>query len=629
MYKYADIQAGSMTKKFSQFILQKRVQLTLIVLAGVIAYANSLQAPFVFDDGTIIAIGQSGFTEILLNGGSRRIVDLTFLFNYRLHGLDVAGYHITNLLIHLGGALMVYLLAETVLHAVSTRPDSSGSLVNTGVHAPADFIPLASALLFVVHPLQVQAVTYTIQRYTSLATLWYLVSCWSYLKARLNFEHNGHWRSALIPALACLASGILAIGSKQIAVTLPVMLLVLEIWLLGGRLLSRRFLAGAAGCLAIAMLGMFAAADWSLANLQQFAQTFRDDQFFPRETYLLNQTHVVARYLQLLSFPAGQSLCHAPQLNYSLTDLPVAVSLVLHTGLWVAAVGLFRVSRTGADTDSGAATLRRLISLGIVWFYLAMVVESSIIPIRHIMVEHRIYLPSVGFFLAATSALLLLAQRLRISAVRLWIVLGVTVILLTSLTVSRNRIWSDTLTLWEEAVRKAPDNSLARVNLGIDYFYRSRHEDALTNLMRALELNGKLLFDTRPPLAETLQQLGVDETRYSTGKELLGEGSVKIDGELEVEVGKKYASAMTNALGIAYEYRGENEQASRSYMYALSLDPANSLAWYNLGLLAFRADDKEQAVNAFLQLNMRDPRQAERLAADMRPADTVPPSPTR
>lgn len=601
------------------------VYLFLIVLAGSMAYATIFQAPFVLDDGYIIGIGQTGSADILLHGGTRRFADLTFRLNYLLHGQSVVGYHITNLLIHLGSALMLFLLAETALAALgrTAPPPFSGE----AEPVPQAFIPLAAALLFVVHPLQTQAVTYTIQRYTSLATLMYLASCWAYLRARISAERNEDKRHVALMSGVCVVCGVLALASKQIAATLPAMLLVLEIWLLGGKVLTRRFLAVAAACLAVTTIGMLAFSGWSVDTLLQTAQQFRDDQFFPRETYLLNQIHVVARYLGLLFVPIGQSLFHDPRIYFSLTDIPVLSSLLLHICLWFLVWIFFRHSRATSAEDHWEAPLLRLASLGIVWFYLALTVESSIIPIRHIMVEHRVYLPSAGFFLTLVSAMLLLVRRFRLPAVRVWIALGVTVVVLTGLAVARNRVWSDTLTLWQDAVSKAPDNSLARVNLGIDYFQRSRPEEALTNLMRALELNGNLLFNAKPPLAETLQQLRVDETRYSTGKELLGEGRVRIDGEMDAETGKRYASAMSNALGIAYEYRGDAEQARQKYVYALSLDPANNLAWYNLGLLAYRAGDTEQAVNAYLQLKSRNPDLAARLSAAMRPAASSSSSP--
>jgi len=192
--------------------------LILIVLTGLFAYANSFHVPFAFDDVYQIENNPlikgidtffSSKKEHFAYNARRYIGYVTFALNYQFGGPDVTGYHIANLSIHLINALLVYWLILLTFRTRYFSKGQSAMSIGQGTELSAQeaksmaqsaedpipyalspmryahFIALFSALLFVSHPVQTQAVTYIAQRFTSLASMWYLLSLVLYIKARL------------------------------------------------------------------------------------------------------------------------------------------------------------------------------------------------------------------------------------------------------------------------------------------------------------------------------------------------------------------------------------------------------------------------------------------------------------
>jgi hypothetical protein len=513
------------------------VDLAVIVLAGAAVYSHTLNVPFVLDDNAISFFGQRTLQDILLHGGSRRVADFTFALNLHLHGIQVTGYHLVNLTIHLAAAVTVYCLVDSALAALRR---SFPPAVPAGPDALCveRFVPLAVALLFAVHPLQTQAVTYIIQRYTSLATLFYLLSALFFIRARLAIERGGRFRTALLSGSVSLLAGLLALGSKQIAATLPVMLAVLEIFLFRGRMFNRRFFVA---CGAMAVLVVLAALiHWQGGSLHDVLYDIRhataEDPHQSRIVYFLTQTRVVATYLRLLCLPLGQNLTHDAVIYTTLFSLPVLSSLALHVSLAATALLLYRTSGQRLRSNGcSQGALQRLTALGIVWFYCTMAVESSLFPIRDLMFEHRIYLPSTGFFLTTVSAVALAAGCRHLGFKAAWTLLAAVCLVLGGMTLARNNIWNDRLALWQDTVNKSPGNALAMANLGGEYLDRSMQKKALPLLVRALEIKPNLDLNSNIYLGRTLQGLDISRTRFTTGEELVLPGNSMMVGGQELE----------------------------------------------------------------------------------------------
>jgi len=598
-------------------------QTALIVLAGSVCYSNTFQVQFIMDDNPVIDYhGPMQIWEILLHGGPRRLTDATFALNYHLHGTAVAGYHLVNLVIHLAAAATLFFIIVSALQTLLSSSEDTGE--ETG--SIERFLPLTVAMLFAVHPLQTQAVTYIVQRYTSMATLLYLLAVLFFIKGRQAWENNETHRPLFLGA-ASLAAGTLAAASKQIAFSLPLMLICLELFLFRGRLLNRRFMiaCGAGAIMATALL----LAVWHDRSLDEILrgldQATSEDPTTTRLTYALTQTRVLVTYLRLLCLPLEQNLFHEVQSHTSLFELSVMASLALHIALIVTAVLLNRASaRRSVSGDHLGSALQRLTALGIVWFYVAMLVESSIFPITDLMFEHRIYLPSAGFFLATASTAALAAKdsRVRITALR-WLLTGCCLVL-GGMTFARNQLWGDPLAFRLDTVRKTPSKDLALVNLAGEYMKRNMPEKALPLFVRALELSPFYMTTTKVHLGMTLQRFDIDRSRYTTGEEIIS--SKEFNGRVTLERSEelKLQVIMYNNLGLAREYLGEPAMAKEHYRSAISINPDYDLAWYNLGLLAAAQGDKGLAVYALAQLKRLNSTREQALARILIPQASPP-----
>ena len=220
---------------------RQSLHIALILLVGALVYSNTLYVPFVLDDtATLELISKKSLLETMLHGGSRRVADLSFILNYSIHGFQLPGYHLINQATHLAAAVTLFYVLQSAFSALRTSFSAKENFTGNTAYLEK-LVPLAAALLFVSHPIQTQAVTYIIQRYTSLATFLYLLSVLMFIKARIVYENKEKQARLWMFSGISLMAALLAFGSKQIAFTLPLMLVVLEFFLFRERLINRRF----------------------------------------------------------------------------------------------------------------------------------------------------------------------------------------------------------------------------------------------------------------------------------------------------------------------------------------------------------------------------------------------------
>ncbi len=576
------------------------------------AYSNSFNVPFVLDDNySIQFFGASSIGELLLNGGARRVADVTFAVNYKLHGNDLPGYHITNLLIHLMAAFSLYHLVKSALTTPGGLPHGEASFV-------ARFIPLAATLLFVTHPLQTQAVTYTIQRYTSLATLFYLFSALAFVRFRIALEARHSSRITWLWAGITLVAASLAFGTKQIAATLPVMLMVLEYILFNGRLLNRRFF----GICALILLAVpaFLLFQWYNGTLGDFLYDLRhatsDNQFMSRTVYFITQIRVVATYLRLLVLPVNQNLFYDYPTYKSLLDVQVLAALALHLCLAGAALYMLRLAR---KSTGEVAICLRLAALGIIWFYLALAVESSIVPIRDVIFEHRVYLPSAGFFLAVSALTALMAHKWKLANSTIMTMLALCCLSLGITTYFRNQVWGDALTLWQDTARKSPNKGLVQASLAVEYLKMNMPDKALPLYLKAIELSPNIEFRVKIGLGTCMKALNLYNGRFSEGTEFILPGNgIYNSGELDYGRFNQWSAVIRNNEALVYEYYGQYGKALDAFVNAVWVNPGYDLAWYNLGLLSVRLGNWGKATEAFDHLKAINPSLAKRLEENLR-----------
>jgi tetratricopeptide (TPR) repeat protein len=408
-----------------------------------LAYLNALGNPFVYDDHrTVLAnlsIRDLGDWRWVLKGeAARPLVNLSYALDHAVWGLAPVGYHLTSLVLHVVNVLLLFGLARAAVtdwHA--QRPD------RLEPEAPAA-IAFVAAALFAVHPVLVEAVGYVSGRSELLCGTFALAAV---LALRRVLVGGSWWWVA--PGAASLA---LALGAREVAAGVPLALVAYD------RLLGRGDAAARAARWWRLHLPLLAAvaAGGALRLAMRAAAPPPALDVSPWQ-YFVTQWGVAWRYVGLLAWPASLSLVH-----------PVRPATLPPDGAaWLAAAALLGVAAL-AWRGRRAAPVE---AWGVVWFALCLAPSSSLVPLNEMMAEHRVYLASAGLFLAAATftgrlGRWLSGRRLRGAPVLVRLALIAVLGLLASLTVARNAVWADSLTLWRDAAAKAPDAWLPHLAVG-------------------------------------------------------------------------------------------------------------------------------------------------------------------
>lgn len=435
----------------------------LIIILSFAIYSNSFNAAFQFDDGVHI-VKQNSINDLdhfsklssWTNINDRPLVFFSLSLNHSIHGLNVFGYHLYNLIIHIFAGIFVYLISLLLFKNQSVN----ASFVKGNEHIMALFV----ALIFIAHPIQTQSVTYVIQRMTSMASLFYLGAIYFYLYARFEYVNNGFGSKILLSYLFTFLCAIASILSKQIAATIPLAILITEFFFIRnseGKIFKKYVLSLGMILLTIAIVIISAA-------------------LLPKETasisridYLITQFRVIVKYFQLLIFPISQNLDYDFSISHSFWGVKEMLSFLFNAALLFFAVRLFKNYR--------------FISFGIFWVFISLLIESSVIPIQDVIFEHRLYLPMFGF------ALILVSLSFRFikskKAIYPIIFLICIVLIYAFKSYSRNEIWQTKLSLWTDVVKKSPNKVRPHLNLGNTYFHLKNHQLALRHFNKAIDID--------------------------------------------------------------------------------------------------------------------------------------------
>jgi tetratricopeptide (TPR) repeat protein len=488
--------------------LRAALPIAVVALLGFVAYSNALGGAFVFDD--VVHVRDNPLVRDLANFlpgrytglPNRWVAYLSFALNYRVGGGATFGYHLVNVVIHVANALLVHALVRQVFRTPRLR--------GSALAASSRAIALVAAMLFVAHPLHTEAVAYVVQRLTSLATTFYLATVLLYGAWRLREGTDRGWRR-IAGGAAVVVTALLAARTKEIAFTLPFAVALYEVSFFDGAARTRLLrLAPVLATLPVIPLTTLASRTSASGFVARLAESTRIESSLPRLSYLITQLVVVTDYLRLLVVPLGQNLDHDVPVRQSLLEPRVAASLALLAALAALAAVLYR--RTARPGTPGALDpAARLVGFGIAWFFLALVVESSVIPITDLMYEHRVYLPSAGLLVAAATAFAALARRVGgVAPARATVVTGAAVALAFAVaTLARNTVWQDDLSLWSDAALKSPGKPRPFVNLGTALALAGQRELGLRALRQAVRLDPSSTY-ARAQLAAALLGLGRD-----------------------------------------------------------------------------------------------------------------------
>ncbi|MFQ5902865.1 MAG: tetratricopeptide repeat protein, partial [Candidatus Binatia bacterium] len=456
----------------------------------------------------------------------RPVLLISYSINYALGEDHPLGFHMLNLALHIMNGWLVLCLLRLL-----------------GYQWP---ITLIAPSLFLLHPLNTEAVTYVSSRSSVLATWWYLLAVVFYLRAYT--KEKRWWRGWLLLALLSTALGLL---TKSITITLPIILLLIDFIYLQKRRDRDAFLVSFFRIIPYVLAATLYLGLRALVVGDVFGT------FHVRSPLinLLSQSKGVLLYLRLFFLPMGLNIRHALE----------PVDSVLHWApmLTVALLVASTVVFIRWPNPS------RLALLGVLWFLLTLAPSSSLVPLRVIAVEHRVYLPVIGLCAAVAS---LVARRIAHDGLRKTIapyVGGFLAILLCFLTFERNRIWQDERTLWEDAYRKAPQSLDTNHALGHYYFQRRLYEKALPFLQQGIQLIDRTHprpVDYRLPLMLGLSQRALG--RYESSNRSLHDALFLVpEAETEVRASLHYL------LALNYRRLQRSEDARKHFSQAMALQP--------------------------------------------------------
>ncbi|QPJ64004.1 MAG: tetratricopeptide repeat protein [Candidatus Nitrohelix vancouverensis] len=587
---------------------------TNLIRSGVIAslciivYFNSLMGPFQYDDKEALSrswvASISAFSNEVswLEVANRPALIFSFALNKELGGNQTLGFHLVNLFLHCAIAILTLSL---LLRIRRLR-----ALAGFAMH-PA--IPFGAALLFAVHPLHSDSVSYISSRSTLLATFFYLLSLLAFFRL-FSTERAGRSRP-IIALCGLLIFAYLAVASKLIAATLPIACFFLFVFIIGPRWRPRlaaqlsqpkciaAYIALALGALAFALF----------VPESIYAPRDQGSQFFSRADYLWMQIEIIALfYAKLVFLPFNLNV----DIGY-----PLAASLPNWNSLIALSVLLSLAWFAWQRKDFW-------IGAGLIWFVTALAPTSSVIPLSDLAVEHRTYLPmTLGFTMVVVSLL-------NGGGRRAFVFLLPVALIFSLLTAERNRAWTSEEALWKDAALKTPHSPRTHNNLGRVYYDQGDARKAQEHFLQAIQnielSNRQRGFDIAEPhyniasLYLDLNQLNDSQKEYEITlsiqpenfKAHLGLGSVynrkgdltkaleQFDRALELRQaqapGRDYPLARINR-GEVFGKTGRFEEAVREFEIAIEFDPSSHVAHHNLGVANMALTRFEKAERAFLE----------------------------
>jgi tetratricopeptide (TPR) repeat protein len=442
-------------------LLFKIFSIIVFIIVGFVTYHNIFDNSFHFDDSVWRQLDQVQNYDYkgLLDFNIFRIIPFaTFIHNYHHFGEETAGYYYINLAIHIFNTIFVFSLLLMIFKVPALKDKE--------ISRYASIIAFFGALIFLTHPIQTQAVAYIYQRLASMAAFFYLSSCVLYLSFRISKSLS----KKIIYFILLIIAFIMGLFSKENTFTLPVTLAVFELFLMHKNIKIRPVSIILTIILIIALVFL---ADLLLGFEIIFSpQKSPYDDIITSDNYLLTQFRVISTYWRLLFLPYGQHLDYYFPLSESFFET------------WTFLGFLFNLLIIGI----GLITLKKhpLISIGIFWFYITLLIESSVIPIKDVIFEHRLYLPMFGFILIIMYLMFEFVNKKYILYIIIFLISVNS--LYSYLSYQRNRVWQNDGTLWTDTIRKSPQNSRAWNNRGLYFLKNNKYEIAIKNFSQAINL---------------------------------------------------------------------------------------------------------------------------------------------
>jgi len=606
----------------------------LLVIAAIVIYADSSRAPFQFDDiGYItkdsavhmVDFNLESLKKAALEGrpANRPLPNISFAMNYYFGRLSPAGYHWVNIIIHSLCAIILFFFCRDTL-ALYSRGGESKHL-NPGKVSVLDLddktvslIAFFAAMLWVVHPVNSSAVVYIVQRMTSMAAMFYMLSMLLYIKGRLSQQTFGALsRHSIILFTGAIVSGIFALASKQNTATLPIFILLYE-WIFFQNFKPVQLKH-------IKRIGLLAIIVFLAAGLYYLGGDPLERLFngyahrnFSLGQRVLTELRVIVYYISLCVFPGSKRLVldHDYPLSQSLIS-PVSTIFSLTAIVMLIAVALYHPKN------------RTMLFFATFWFFGTLMIESSIVPIE-IIYEHRNYLP----FMMPCLLVAFYAYRLLYGYKLFFIgILVVASAVLGFEAYQRNAVWQDPVVFAWDGVDKAPNKFRPRYNLGLNLKDQGRMEEAKTALQKALTMKpnkpqptekkavayntlGYVLMENNEPEKAIESYSMAIELKPDYRFAIINLAKVMLKqkkplaaiNHLESVLSKHPADAEINlTLGDAYTQINKLSKAAYHFKRALSSAPNHVKAHNSLGSVLAQQGQLDKAIAHFRQAIRIDP----------------------
>jgi tetratricopeptide (TPR) repeat protein len=458
------------------------VLILLLMIAGALVYSNTFHSSFVFDDINFITkndpnvhmtqFSWDALKKAALEGHPRNrfLPNISFAVNYYFGAENTFGYHLVNLAIHLLTGIFLFFLFNVTLRLCSPHDAPRLSVISLPVNVSPEILSFFAVMVWLVHPVQTNAVTYICQRMASMVAMFYILSLLCYVKGRISYRKE-KTKTAGLFFLGCVIAGCCAVASKQNAGPLPVFILFYEWFFFQDLKMFRSYrtllwmIVG--GIIFAAVVIHFMGAD----PFQRILNSYNRREFtLPQR--VMTEFRVVTYYLSLLFYPYPERLIldHNYPLSFAFSD-PFST----FTGC-VLIIAIFGLAVYLAKKD-------RLFSFALFWFLGNLVIESSVIGIE-IIYEHRMYLPTMFLLLAFTVMAFRAIKKKRTAAG----VLILIVIILSAWAHQRNRIWESDITFWTDNAQKSPKKERPYQNLAYSMQTNEDFEGALFYYRKSLAI---------------------------------------------------------------------------------------------------------------------------------------------
>ncbi|MGD1092519.1 MAG: tetratricopeptide repeat protein [Bryobacteraceae bacterium] len=516
-------------------------------------YTPALSGAFVLDD-RYLPFFDPHATDTFWGwvGTIRPLLMLSFWLNYKASGaVDPFIFHVTNVCIHFLTSVFVVFIAAKFLEWSNVAGRAR------------DVLAVFSGAVFLLHPLQTEAVAYVAGRSDSLSALFFFAAFTVFLYRQYD--------SVTFPrAVAILVLFGAAVATKEYSLTLPVLLLFTDFFWNRGGVRKNAILYGLLACAGVAggafvfgILRASSSAGFSVAGVSPLS-------------YFFTQCRVIWIYIRMFFLPYGQNIDPDIPLSHSLIDHGAIFGLIALIALAVA-----------------AWTYRKrfpLAAFGVFLFLLLIAPTSSIVPIKDVLSERRLYLPSIGLIFIALE----LFRRMKLTQA-VWTGAAVLVACL-ALTYQRTAVWASPLSLWQDTVEKSPNKYRPRFQLAYELYDSNQCPAAVQSYAKAAQLgpaDDQLLVDWAlaldcagqseeaiaklnqavqlAPTAHIYSQIGMVNAKHGNFQEALQAlaQAEKIDPSYDMTYVYR---------GLIYEKGGDKAAAALEYKRALELHPSNQVA---------------------------------------------------